>query len=610
MLATTAGLVGVGGIGTDGKSETNHIVVVGGSPDTVVEYELTVSGRLRKSGRSRGAPIADRHVTTDGEDRISGDGTHASGAIAGGGDAYRYTGRIVRFRISPNGRGEAKVYRNGQRIRPTELGDNPAADTPIKFVNCDTARVTGNFQSVRMHTSFWDESGLGTNVLFDGAVEGTTTLNPVAAHDSFPFAIDTVSVDTRELQTPGQPAKFTADNPYAGPWCEERGLPNHVVVVGGSPQNVVHYQFAVSGKVRKSGENGGAPIANRHVTIDDEDTISGRRVRGAVAGGGDAYRFSGELTQFRMNGDATVYLNGKQKNMNGTEGGKDDESDDGKKPAQRIEYLDCDRARVTGEFERVAISTTWYASDGVATSYNEIGPVDGRTRIDESNVGDVGGVAGFVITSVAAFESGATEPTMSKRNPETEACIGRVRPAKVTASADDCTASGGGEVTFVYENSNDEPLLVQSELVGASSSTPPDRLSPGRHSFTVRWSPEDPDERLRWRLDMRPFGYEKQIIASSPTAAECGLTGTPTQQTDEQSATEEATKETPADETTEETKRSEPTTDPPESTTESATEKSEPTTETAPETAEPTAEPKTDAEEGDASGTTGGNESG
>ncbi|WP_458205902.1 hypothetical protein [Haladaptatus sp. NG-SE-30] len=292
----------------------NHFVIFGGSPDTVIEYELTVSGRLRKSGRSGGAPIADRHVTQDGEDGISGDGTHASGAIAGGGDAYRFTGRIVRFRISPNGRtGTAALYRNGQRVQSNELGDNPAADTPIEFVDCSTARVTGDFQSVRMHTSFWDESGLGTNILFDGPVSGTTTLNPVAAHDSFPFSIDTVSVDSRELQTPGQPAKFTADNPYAGPWCEEQGLSNHIVIFGGSPQNVVHYQFAVSRKVRKSGENGGAPIASRHVTIDDEDSISGKRVRGAIAGGGDAYRFSGELSQFRIDGDATVYLNGQKR---------------------------------------------------------------------------------------------------------------------------------------------------------------------------------------------------------------------------------------------------------------------------------------------------------
>ncbi|WP_227353649.1 hypothetical protein [Haladaptatus salinisoli] len=584
LLAATAGMVGVGGIRTEGKRGTNHVVVFGGSPDTIIEYGLTVSGRLRKSGRSGGAPIADRHVTEDDEDRISGGGTHASGAVAGGGDAYRYTGRIVRFRVSPSsGRaGELNVYRNGRRVRPDELGDNPAAETPIEFVNCDTARVTGNFRSVRMHTSFWDESGLGTNVLFQGPVSGTTTIHPAAAHDHYPFAIDTLSVDTRELRTPGQPAKFTADNPYAGPWCRERGLPNHLVVFGGSPRNVVQYRFAVSGKVRKSGRSGGAPIADRHVTKDDEDTITGKRVRGAVAGGGDAYRFSGELRRFRMDGDATVYLNGREIKPDG--GGGD--GGDGEEPTRRIEFLDCDRARVTGAFERVAISTTWYASDGVATSYNEIGPVSGRTRIDESNVGDVAGVSGFVITDVAAFESGAAEPTISKRNPNLKACLRRVRPEKVSASAEGCTATDdGGTVTFVYRNPNDEALLVRSELVGASSTAPPDELRPGRHSFTARWNPTSPDERLRWRLDMRPFGYENQITATGPTAAECGVT-TGAETTGQ---TTDRTTEATAEGTTE---RSEPTTDSAGTTAEPATEESEPsgnpesTTEDVPATTE------------------------
>jgi hypothetical protein len=570
LLAATAGVIGVGGIRTEGKQETNHIVIFGGSPDTVIEYGLTVSGRLRKSGRSGGAPIADRHVTEDSEDAISGGGTHASGTIAGGGDAYRYSGRIIQFRVSPfSGRaGETNVYRNGRRVRSNELGENPAADAPIEFVNCDTARVTGSFRSVRMHTSFWDESGLGTNILFEGPVSGTTTIHPAAAHHPYPFAIDTVSVDIQELQTPGQPAKFTADNPYAGPWCRERGLPNHLVVFGGGPQNVVRYRFAVSGQIRKSRENGGAPIANRHVTIDDEDHISGKRVRGAVAGGGDAYRFSGELTRFRMDGDATVYLNGRHIEPDG--GGGGDKPGDGEEPTKRIEFLDCDRARVTGAFERVAISTTWYASDGLATSYSEIGPVSGRTRIDETNVGDVAGVAGFAITDIAAFESGAAEPTISKRHPNLNACLRQVRPAKVSASVEGCAATGGrGDVTFDYENPNDEALLVQSELVGASSTAPPDTLNPGRHTFTARWNPSSPDDRLRWRLDMRPFGYERQITVTGQTAAECGvMTDTAT--------TDRTTKETTAE--GEATERSDPTTEKPETTAKPATEESETTT--------------------------------
>ncbi len=351
MLAVSAGLVGSAGLvdtmrptaakGTNatGGHTINHIVIFGGSPETVIEYEFTVSGRLRKSGSGDGAPIANRFVTVDGEDQVSNRGQSASGAIAGGGDAYRFTGRITRFRVSLSAKrqNEAKVYLNGRRVRPDELGDSPAANTPIEFLDCNTARVRGSFRGVEMNTSFWDETGLGTNVLFPSAVSGATILHPAAAHDPYPFAIDSVSLDTKKLEYPGQPAKFTADNPYAGPWC--RNAKKHRSRTGPESEK--------KGK-RKSNEESG-------------------------------------------------------------------------KRAAHIEFLDCDRAVVTGEFERVTINSSWYDSSGIATSYNEIGPVSGQTQIDSSNVGDVGG-AGFVIVNVTAYESGSGKATISKRNPNTDAC--------------------------------------------------------------------------------------------------------------------------------------------------------------------------------------------
>ncbi|SIR30758.1 hypothetical protein SAMN05421858_2191 [Haladaptatus litoreus] len=516
VLSATAGLVSVGGIRTSGQ-QTNHIVVFGGSPRNVIEYAVTVSGRLEKSEESGGAPISGRHVTVDDEDTISRDGTHASGAIAGGGDAYRFTGRIVRFRVSSSASrtNDVSVFLNGRRVAPADLGDAPEADTPIEFLNCTTARVTGNFRSVRLHTSFWDEDGLGTNWLFDGPIRGTTLLNPRAEHEPYPFAIDSVSVDTRTLRTPGQAAKFTADNPFAGPWCRERstpenspteqppngGLPNHLVIVGGVPRNPTRYEFVVGGQVEKTGDSGGAPIANRHVTIDRTDRISGRRVRGAVAGGGDAYRFSGQIERFRVGRGARVFLNGQRMNPDDFEMNQDndeqpmndgeptengDESTEGdSEPTEddqgsRIEFFACDRARVTGEFERITISTTWYAPDGLATSYNEIGPVSGQTEIDESNVGDVAGVAGFAITEISAFEANATEPTISKRPPNLDTCLQEVRPDDGTETTSETTAEQGGSEQTTAATDESAPQTEQSDTTARQPETtaePPEETS-------------------------------------------------------------------------------------------------------------------------------------
>ncbi|WP_435155132.1 hypothetical protein [Haladaptatus sp. DFWS20] len=453
VLSTTALLLGGFQVGRRGAAGmriragqmANHIIIYGGGSRNVIEYAFSVSGRLEKSGESGGAPISDSHVGVNDEDTISRDGTHASGAIAGGGDAYWFTGRLVRFRVSLSAERikEVSVFLNGQRVRPTELGDAPAIETPIEFLDCRTVRVTGDFRSIRMHTSFWDATGLGTNWLFDGPIRGTTLISPIDEHAPYPFAIDSVSIDTRELQTPGQPAQFTADNPFAGSWCREHEmtvsakgqsetLPNHLVIVGGSPRNPIRYEFAVSGQVEKSGSSGDAPIADRHVTIDREDRISKRRVRGVVAGGGDAYRFSGEIERFRIGSGARVFLNGRRIDPDDFDIQADDTKplNDEDNPSSGIEFLACDRARVTGSFERITISSSWYTPEGIATSYNEIGPVRGRTIIDESNVGDVDSAAGFVITNISAYELGAVRPAISKRQPNMNACDQAIRPTQ------------------------------------------------------------------------------------------------------------------------------------------------------------------------------------
>lgn len=205
-----------------------------------------------------------------------------------------------------------------------------------------------------MNTSFWDETGLGTNVLFPGPISGTTVLHPAAAHDPYPFAIDSVSLDTRKLEYPGQPSKFTADNPYAGPWCRK---------------------------------------------------AKGHRSRTGNESGGKGKRESNEKS-------------GKQ--------------------SARIEFLGCEKAVVTGKFERVTINSSWYDSSGIATSYSEIGPVSGRTRIDRSNVGDVG-ESGFVVVNITAYESGSGKATISKRNPNTKACDRKLKQEATTTETETAT---------------------------------------------------------------------------------------------------------------------------------------------------------------------------
>jgi hypothetical protein len=326
VIAASAGFLGPGIVaGGDRDSdasqrdrgeggERNRLVVAGGSPENVVEYQFVVSGRARRNGRAGDAPVPDSAVTVDTEDRIE-DGSLARGAVAGGADAYAFTGQITRFNVSLTSRSvdDVRVFLNGERVLPSELGDDAADGTPVEFHDCNTAVVTGDFEGVQLGVSFWTESGLGTSVLFPGPVSGTTTLHP----DQFapdPFAVDSVRLDPDPIETPGAPAQFSAANPFAGPWCEDEAsqYPNHLVVAGGSPENVVEYGFAVTGSAKKADSAGDAPVPESAVTVDTEDLIEDGRVGGAVAGGADAYRFSGRIAAFRLDGSAAVFLNGER----------------------------------------------------------------------------------------------------------------------------------------------------------------------------------------------------------------------------------------------------------------------------------------------------------
>ncbi|MFC7045390.1 hypothetical protein ACFQH6_08190 [Halobacteriaceae archaeon GCM10025711] len=85
---------------------------------------------------------------------------------------------------------------------------------------------------------------------------------------------------------------------------DSTALPNVLSVEGGSPDQVATYAFTVGGDVEKSTDRG--------ASINDEDTIDGSTVEGAVAGGTDSFRFSGDLQDLSTDGSPTVYLNGEQ----------------------------------------------------------------------------------------------------------------------------------------------------------------------------------------------------------------------------------------------------------------------------------------------------------
>ncbi|SIR19655.1 hypothetical protein SAMN05421858_1783 [Haladaptatus litoreus] len=86
--------------------------------------------------------------------------------------------------------------------------------------------------------------------------------------------------------------------------AKAQGLPNVLSISSSDASTEANYEFEVTGKVKKSTERGGSKSK--------EDTIENGTVSGAVAGGTDSYQFAGTLTKFSLDGNATLFLNGKR----------------------------------------------------------------------------------------------------------------------------------------------------------------------------------------------------------------------------------------------------------------------------------------------------------
>lgn len=310
FLAGVAGVLGSSTIA--GAQSKNHLLFAGGGPELTIEYQFTVHGEVEKTDDNGGVAISNQYVTIDDDDTIK-DASYVRGTTAGGGDGYEYTGDLLDFGVSvtADSADRAKLYHNGERVDVREFGRNPPADTPIEFLDGRTVRVGGDWGNVWGNTYTMYSDGIGTDHSAWGGVDGPTTLE-ATWNEGVPYSLNSVSLyETEEISN----AVYGARNPYAGLWNLETGgetLPNHVVVFGGGGGTSIEYSFEVSGDIEKNGSGGNAPIADQYVTHDYDDRIDGSAVAGSVAGGGDAYRFSGEISNLQANG-ARVYVNGQRR---------------------------------------------------------------------------------------------------------------------------------------------------------------------------------------------------------------------------------------------------------------------------------------------------------
>ncbi len=151
---------------------------------------------------------------------------------------------------------------------------------------------------------------------------------------------------------------------------------------------------------------------------------------------------------------------------------------------------------------------------------------DGVTETGEDEV-TVGvndyGDFGTAITGISSDEAipvaGIDHP-----HPDSETCLEEIRPEQPDIGVEETEPledDDGIDVTFGYDNPNDQPLAVISEYVeGTTEDEPVGGLEPGEHEFTALWTPETDDERLVWEVDMTNHGYDEPLTAETEPAGE------------------------------------------------------------------------------------------
>ncbi|AXR81273.1 hypothetical protein [Natrarchaeobaculum sulfurireducens] len=256
-------------------SDLEHLLLFDGDDADVTRYEFEVSGELE--------PSTHNGATIDDETRI--DGGIAHGVVADWKDAFRFSGDLEQLTVD----GPATVSLDGEEIDPGEYGE----DLP-HILEVEGRGAPTNFEitvdgTIELDSEEDPEDEATT-------ISGSTVQSSVTdSSQAFRFSGAVTDVTFAE----GEAAVFVDDEEIdPSDYGEYELLPHALVIDGSDADGPSAYSFAVSDTVVKS--------EYRDATIDEDDVIEDRQVRGALENGLDAYWFDGDIEDFTIVGDANV----------------------------------------------------------------------------------------------------------------------------------------------------------------------------------------------------------------------------------------------------------------------------------------------------------------
>lgn len=293
-----------GGDGTNpDDGSTDQLRIIADDEAEAFTYSFTVHGEVTaiEDGDYPANPDLGDEIVDNGDGTVS-----VEGVVAGydgddtrwGGDTYAFTGELLSFSKD----GPATVLLNGEVIDPAEftapdgrilsIGTKLYADTVSYTVTIAGPVERVSRGSVLDDSDETESHDVETITALDDSIyqlEGELT-----GGERVRYRFDG-PIKSLRLSGPGS---VTVDDEEVDP--TDYGLPDQLTIVGlGS---LSQYAFTIDGEL----------TVDPHGPQDVNDDIFGSSAEGAVLDGLASFRFDGDLVNFELTGDASVYLNGQQ----------------------------------------------------------------------------------------------------------------------------------------------------------------------------------------------------------------------------------------------------------------------------------------------------------
>ncbi|GAB3036081.1 hypothetical protein [Natronobiforma cellulositropha] len=260
----------------DDEDDLENLLVIEGSDAGVTRYEFVVGGEVETSNED-GDRLEDAAI----------EGSRVHGVVGDWTEAFRFSGDLEGLSVH----GPATVSLNGERIDPADYGEHlPHLLEVVGRGHPSSFQVTIDGAVEYAGDGTPEDEGI---VMGDGVIESTVS----DGRQRFAFSgalTDVTFVDSEaDVYVDGERI-----DPYE--YGDQLLLPHAIVIDGTDAEGESTYSFTVDGEVLKA-EHMGA-------TIDPDDVIEGTAVEGTVDDRLDAYWFNGDITNFRLTGDAAVHL--------------------------------------------------------------------------------------------------------------------------------------------------------------------------------------------------------------------------------------------------------------------------------------------------------------